>query len=137
MRIFGIEIKANEAIFALIDSDGNEIAFIPSGTRKLSLSDDESQEAVKLFFETIGAFFRNNGVELVAIKKRNKKGEYAGGPITFKIEGLIQMIQVCDVCLISSQTIAASNRKNNFQIPDALLRYQNDAFLTACSSTEK
>jgi hypothetical protein len=132
MRICGIDIKASESILALIDFEDDEIAFVSSPTKRVSLNEDDTQESVKLFFETMGAFLRNNQVDLVAIKKRNKKGEYAGGPTTFKIEGLIQMIHNCDVHLVSPQTVAASVRKHAFDIPQGLLKYQVDAYLTAC-----
>lgn len=132
MRICGIEIKGSEAILAVIDYNDNSIEFVPSATKRLTLNDDDAQNSVRFFVETMGAFLRNNGVDVVAIKKRNKNGNYAGGPTTFKIEGLIQMNQACDVRLISSQTIAASVRRNEFDIPVSLPKYQRDAFLTAC-----
>lgn len=132
MRICGIEIKASETIFAIIDYNDGSIEFVPSATKRLSLNDDDTQDSVRLFFETFGAFLRSNGIDVVAIRKRNKKGDYAGGPTTFKIEGLIQMSQGCEVRLISPQTIAASIRRNKFAIPVSLVKYQHDAFLTAC-----
>lgn len=136
MRICGIEIKASEAIFAIIDCNDGSIEFVPSATKRLSLNDHDTQNAVRLFFDTISAYIRNNGIDVVAIKKRNKNGEYAGGPTTFKIEGLIQMTQGCDVLLISPQTIAASMRRNEFDIPASLLKYQHDAYLAACCCAE-
>ena len=137
MRVCGIEIKGNEAVLALVEAQANELHLVPSPTKRIPLNDDESQESVKLFFDTIGAFFRNNHVQIAAIKKRNKKGEFAGGGVTFKIEGLIQLILDCEVQILSAQTIAASNRKLGFEIPDALNKYQEDAYLTACCAASK
>lgn len=50
MRICGIDIKASESILALIDFEDDEIAFVSSPTKRVSLNEDDTQEAVKLFF---------------------------------------------------------------------------------------
>ena len=71
------------------------------------------------------------------IKKRGKKGEYAGGPTTFKIEGILQMLANCDVVLISPQTISAQARKHGFAMPTTLNKYQHDAYSTACTALLK
>jgi len=39
-----------------------------------------------------------------------KKGEYAGGPIGFKMEGIIQLYEECPVKLVAPQTISATQK---------------------------
>jgi hypothetical protein len=41
--------------------------------RKLMLADDENPEEVRAFRKSIFAYFRENNVDLIAIKKRGKK----------------------------------------------------------------
>ena len=55
--------------------------------------DDENPDEVKAFRDSMFAFFRENQVALVVIKKRGKKGEYSGGPVGFKLEGIIQLYE--------------------------------------------
>lgn len=132
MRYCGIEIKGDEAIFVLVEKQDNQIVFVSSETKRVTLHHEKSQDSVKMFYSTVSAFFRNNQVCVAAIKTRSKKGDYAGGPTTFKIEGLIQLAQECNVVLLAPATISAANRKHQFQIPDNLHKYQTDAYFVAC-----
>jgi hypothetical protein len=119
---------------AVVERSDDEITHVSVETRKLPLKNDENSEHVRSFVELIRGFARDNGLDSIAIKKRNKKGEFSGGPITFKIEGLIQSIDDCEVELLAAQTISAANRKHHFEVPETLKKYQHEAFLTACAA---
>jgi hypothetical protein len=60
-----------------------------------------------------------------------KKGQFAGGPISFKLEALIQLNGTIDVKLLSSQAIAAADKKEAIELPENILRYQIDAYKAA------
>lgn len=130
----GIEIKSREAILVIVEAREDGLHFIDSKTRRIALADDDSQDSVKLFLTTMEAFLRNNQIQNLALKKRSKKGDFAGGPMTFKIEALLQINSVCPVQLLAGPTIAASNRLNNFALPAGLNKYQEEAYFTACCS---
>lgn len=66
-----------------------------------------------------------------------EKGEFAGGPTTFKIEGVFQLLENCEVTLLSPQTINAQAKKHNFELPGTLNKYQHEAFKAACSALMK
>ena len=137
MIICGVEIKGSEAIFALASRTGSGVTHVPLATRKLALADDDEAANVKAFATQITHFLRENGISHIAVKKRSKKGEFAGGPTTFKIEAVLQLIPDCDVVLISPQTINAQNRKHEFDMPGTLNKYQHEAFKTACAGLMK
>ena len=84
MKICGIEIKGSEAIIAVA-----------------TLDDDDEAANVKVFAAQVASFVRENSIDRIAIKKRSKKGEFAGGPTTFKIEGVFQLLENCEVTLLS------------------------------------
>lgn len=105
-------------------------------TKKIALEDDDEAANVKAFAAQVAAFISENGISRLAIKKRSKKGEFAGGPTTFKIEGVFQLLD-CDVTLLSPQTINAQNKKHNFELPSTLNKYQHEAYKTACSALLK
>ena len=65
------------------------------------------------------------------------KGEFAGGPTTFKIEGVFQLLDGVEVTLLSPQTINAQNKKHTFDLPATLNKYQHEAYKTACSGLMK
>ncbi|WP_025993272.1 DUF3010 family protein [Pseudomonas viridiflava] len=137
MIICGVEIKGSEAIFALATLQQGGIAHLPLATKKIALEDDDESANVKAFATQIASFVRENGISHVAIKKRSKKGEFAGGPTTFKIETVFQLLADCDVMLVSPQTINAQNKKHAFALSDTLNKYQHEAYKTACAGLMK
>ncbi|MGL5996631.1 MAG: DUF3010 family protein [Pseudomonas proteolytica] len=134
MTLCGIEIKGSEAIIAVAAPD---LTHVTMATKKIALEDDDEAANVKAFASQVAAFVRDNGITRIAIKKRSKKGEFAGGPTTFKIEGVLQLLDGVDVTLLSPQTINAQHKKHNFELPATLNKYQHEAFKTACSALVK
>ncbi len=137
MIICGVEIKGSEAIFALATLQQSGLEHLPLATKKLALADDDESANVKTFATQIAGFVRENGISHVVIKKRSKKGEFAGGPTTFKIETVFQLLRDCEVTLLSPQTINAQNKKHDFTLPASLNKYQHEAYKAACSGLMK
>ena len=133
MTICGIEMFGSEARLVLLQGDKSDFSHADVKPKKVILTDDENPEEVRAFRDSIFAFFRENKVSLIAIKKRGKKGEYSGGPVGFKLEGIIQLYEDCPVRLVAAQTISAAQRKDSPDKPDTLLKYQHNAFETAYS----
>ena len=90
MKVCGIDIKGNNAILSCLEGDKDGYVLIAESTRKIGLEDSKSQEDVRGFSRAINAFFEEMNFDKVAIKARGEKGRFAGGPTSFKIEGLIQ-----------------------------------------------
>lgn len=134
MKVCGIEIKGSDAILVVVEAVDGQVQHIAAETRKIGLEDDEVAAHVKSFSDTIDGFARENKLDFIAVKKRMKKGEYAGGPVTFKIEGLIQLIDSCEVKLLAPQTIKAVCQKHQIESPASLKKYQHDAFSVACAA---
>ena len=134
MIICGIELAGSEARLVLLQGEKSDFTHIDIEPRKLLLTNDEDSREVTAFYNSLFAFFRENSVSLIAIKKRGKKGDYAGGPVSFKLEGLTQLYDNCPVKLIAPQTISAAFKKHSPSIPDSLKKYQHTAFQTAFST---
>ncbi|MEN5245073.1 DUF3010 family protein [Pseudomonas atacamensis] len=137
MNICGIEIKGSEAIIAVAALDGSTLSHVPLATKKIALDDDDEAANVRRFAAQVASFVRENSVDRIAIKKRSKKGEFAGGPTTFKIEGVFQLLDGCEVTLLSPQTINAQAKKHNVELPGTLNKYQHEAYKAACSALVK
>lgn len=137
MRICGVEIKGSEAIFAVTEWADGQFVYISTETKRIALADDDEAANVRSFADLVAGFLRDNKISHVAIKKRGKKGEYAGGPTTFKIEGVFQLLKEVQVDLLPAPTIAAQARKYEFPSPKSLNKYQEDAFRTACAALAK
>ncbi len=133
MKICGIELSGSVAILVLLDGTKESFSYIAIEPRKIKLADDENPDEVKAFRNSIFAFFRENNVAQIAIKKRGKKGNYKGGPVGFKLEGIIQLYEECFITLVAPQTISAVERKHSPEKPAKLNKYQYPAFETAFS----
>jgi hypothetical protein len=127
MNICGIELKANNAVLVVLKD--NE--YIDSKIKKIIIEDDEKQEDIRKFCNEFLDFLQKNEIEKIFIKKRAKKGNFSGGAVTFKMEGLIQLNPLCSVELISTQTVSSFEKKNQIQFPKELNKYQEQAYLTA------
>ncbi|MGE8069385.1 DUF3010 family protein [Pseudomonas sp. NPDC089569] len=137
MKVCGIEIKGSEAIFAVASLDGLTAGHLAIATKKIAMDDDDEAANVKVFAAQVASFVRENAIDRIAIKKRSKKGEFAGGPTTFKIEGVFQLLENCEVTLLSPQTITAQCKKFNVELPATLNKYQHEAYKAACSALLK
>src|SRR5450830_306112 len=137
MTICGIEIKGSEAIIAVASLDNQALTHVALATKKIALEDDDEAANVKAFAAQVKAFVQDNAIERIVIKKRSKKGEFAGGPTTFKIEGVFQLLDGVEVTLLSPQTLNAQNKKHNFDLPTTLNKYQHEAFKAACAALVK
>ena len=127
MNICGIELKANNVILVVLE----DYKYIDTKIKKLIIENDEKQEDIRKFCNEFLDFLEKNKIEKIFIKKRAKKGTFSGGAVTFKLEGLIQLNPLCSVDLISSQSIATFEKKNQIEFPKELKKYQEQAYLTA------
>ena len=127
MNICGIELKANNVIFVILNNNN----YIETKIKKLIIEDDEKQDDIRKFCNEFLDFLEKNEIKKVFIKKRAKKGAFSGGAVTFKLEGLIQLNPFCSVDLVSAQTISNFEKKNQIEFPKELKKYQEQAYLTA------
>ena len=130
MKILGIDLKASDAVLAVFEKIGDDLQHISLNPKKLTLATDETKD-VQSFSQAFLAFLTDNGVDKIVIKQRGKKGKFAGGPTSFKLEGVIQAVSTVPVILISPQTISAAMKKCDCNYPGTLLEYQKVSFEVA------
>ena len=85
--------------------ENNIIHYISLNLKKISIQNDENKSEIESFHETIKTFLRDNNIDKIIIKKRAKRGKFAGGADTFKMEGIIQLNGQCDVNFTSTQAM--------------------------------
>ena len=131
MRICGIELKANNTVFSLVDSTKEHTHYIDIKDKKITLNDDEDITELQNYVAFIKNLIKKYDIDTIAIKKRAKKGNFAGGAVTFKLEGLIQLNGLCEVKLISPQALSNFEKKEDIIFPESLNKYQEQAYLAA------
>lgn len=134
MSICGIEFKASEANLVVLDGTKTTFSHLNVKPKKLSITNDLDSDEIRAFQEALFAFLRENKVELIAIKRRNKKGEFSGGPVGFKLEAIVQLYEGCQIIFLAAATISSAIRKNDPVYPTTLMKYQHKAFET-CFAT--
>ncbi len=134
MNYCGIELKGNDAVLVCIRTivDGYEL--VTSKTKKIGLALPDDQQAVRLFASSIADFIDSNEIRKIGIKERARKGKFAGGPSSFKMEGIIQTLAT-PVELIHTATI--KSKLSEITIDDAALHsYQSEALRVAICLTK-
>ncbi len=132
MKVLGIEIKGNCAIFTAIEDNG-ELNDITGKMSKLALENDENAEEIHSFVDIIHSHFDNMQFDKIGIIKRAKSfnSKFAVAPVSFKLEGLIQTYKNADIIFVAPQTLRAYYKKNenpfcskfSYQKPSAELAY--------------
>lgn len=128
MKLCGIELKGNDAVLVVMEIGEGAANHINLPTRKIALGDSDKAADIIAFKETIELFFKEHEIARVSIKKRAKKGKFTGGPDTFKMEALIQVVPGLEVILVSPQALAAMEKKSDIELPATLNKYQQVAF---------
>jgi len=129
MNICGVEIKSNYAILSLVEKTSDTANFIDLKIKKLVLENDEEQNSILTFKKNFEKFIKENQVEKIVIKKRSKKGNFAGGALTFKIETILQLNDLCEVEFVSSQALTKFEKKSEIVYPKSLNKYQEQSYL--------
>lgn len=132
MIVCGIELGGSTANIVVLDGTVDDFNVVDTGIAKLEINDSESAQDVISFYDSFHSFIRNHNVQKIGIKKRSPKAKekFASGPITFKMEGLIQLSKDAEIVLIHPNTIAAKLRKD--PPPQVkIYKYQAEAYKTA------
>jgi hypothetical protein len=129
MKICGITIQGKRAAIVVLECADDQ--YTPCRTiSKIDLSDDKSQEDMRACLHTFQAFIRDHGIDLILLKARARSGEYAGGAVGFKIEAIIQLLDI-PVEIINANAVSAAIRGKALHGIDQVYAYQKDAFKVA------
>ena len=113
MKILGITLEANKAIFCALEKDAhNNIVELATSLKKLELKDHLNSAEVRVLMTEIHDFFARENFDKIGIITRGTKGRFAASPISFKIEGLIQAFPKTDVEFVAPVTSRAFYKKN-------------------------
>ena len=139
MKACGVEIKGNDAIICIMSKENNLYDIPHTRVQKVSLDNAGDAEQVQKFQFTFAKLMEDYQVTHVLIKGRALKGKFAGGPIGFKVEAAIQLIQELNVEILAGSFIKKELAKSQIDIDfrdTGLKQYQEGAFETVFSFFE-
>ncbi len=125
--VCGVEVKGNEAIFAVVKRNGETVDFIETKLKKLALKNHLEYNFLIDFIETVKSFVNEEKIDVIVIKSRALRGLAAGSGVTYKIDTLIQLAHK-KVVFCSQQTLAKFAKTNQGSVPEGPLKYQHEAF---------
>lgn len=134
MRVCGVEIKSNEAIFVLMDMDQGLVGLPDCRTIRLQLTKDSVQEQVQKFHFTMQKLMTDYKVQHVVIKERPQKGKFAGAAVGFKIETVLQLLDGVQTHILNGTEQKEILKRNPLAVDYAdtgLKGFQQNAFMTA------
>ncbi len=130
MKTCGIEIDNEKAIIVSLERYDDGTIEICEHSTKIVLNDHEKSESIKNFSDLVHSQLDTIDARRIAIIKRQTKGPYASGALSFKIESVIQCYKGLDVELIASSTIKAFLKRNAMEI-NPKYKYQENALKAA------
>jgi len=139
MKACGVEIKGNDAIICIMSKENNLYDIPHTRVQKISLDNAGDAEEVQKFQFTFAKLMEDYQVTHVLIKGRALKGKFAGGPIGFKVEAAIQLIQDLHVEILAGSFIKKELAKSQIDIDfrdTGLKQYQEQAFGTVFAYLE-
>ena len=129
MKVCGIELKSNEARIIVLEGHSEDFEIIKVDLEKLKLTDSKDQQAVKAFRDTIIDFLSYHDFDMIGIKERITKGRFAGGALSFKMEGLLQ---TADDKVVLVHNMSMKSTLKDVELPiDGIKKYQEEALRVA------
>jgi len=133
MKVCGVELKGNDAIVCIMSLQNGLFDIPKIRVQKVSIADAGDAEQMKKFQFTFAKLMADYHVDKVVIKARALKGKFAGGPVGFKMEAAIQLIDELDVEILSGSFVKTALQKSQIEIDfrdTGLRNYQETAFST-------
>lgn len=139
MKVCGVELKGNDAIICIMNKADGMYDIPQTRVQKVSLVNAGDAEEVRHFQFTFAKLMEDYQVETVIIKGRALKGKFAGGPVGFKLEAAIQLIENLKVEILAGSFIKKVLAKSQIDIDfrdTGLKQYQEQAFTTVFAYLE-
>lgn len=126
----GIDISARRAIFVFLRQTGDMIEDVTGKQTQLKIGDEDDPGEVRHFCRSAHAILEGQRPERIAIVQRKKKGNFASGGTTFKLEGLLQLYPHKDIAIVAP-VILRQFSKDRRPVLSPRFAYQKNAYLLA------
>jgi len=126
MKTCGIEIVNDTALLLCLEQKDDGSVEISKHSTKIKLEEHDNSVKVKQFASAIYEQLDSIDADVIAILKRQSKGQFSAGALSFKIESIVQCYPNKDVSIVAPATVKAFLRKNPIHI-QARYKYQENA----------
>lgn len=139
MKVCGVDLKGNDAIICVMEHKMGLYDLPKIRVQKLAIGNAGDSEEMRKFQFDFAKLMQDYQVEKVVIKGRALKGKFAGGPVGFKLEAAIQLIEEIDSEIVSATFVKNALNKSQVSIDfrdTGLKKFQEQAFNTAFAYLE-
>jgi hypothetical protein len=134
MKAIGIQIEANEIILVVLKKQTDGSIIQTDECIRVDVQDHTNSEQIKQFRDQIESSFRSIKADRIAIRMRNAKAKASEkskvrppSPVSFKLEGIIQLYDETKIEFVWPQTITAFLKKHPCSFKPKH-KYQQEAF---------
>lgn len=127
MRIMGVEFRASEMLYVVVETDG--ATFNVLAANRMTLSDTRSRRSLVSFQSAISATLNDAAPDRIAVKAKPENGRMRAGAAALKMEGILLANAACEVQFISGARI-----KKVADHPNELHAYLQPALKTALAT---
>lgn len=117
MKTIGIEISNKKVIFVALEQTNDTFENITGKQKSMELKDDRESKELHSFMNELHSYFDSMNPDKIGIVTRMSKGKFAASPISFKIEGLIQLYKKVAIEFVTPQALTAYFKKNKMPLP--------------------
>lgn len=133
MLVCGVELKGKEAILTLLSLDKGVFLVQDCRQRAFTVSPSYSAQSMKDFSFAFTKLIEDYKIKEVAILGRDQKGKFMGSATSFKLEAVLQLLDI-PVTVMTSVDIKAQIKRNPILVDIdslGLKTFQKPAFKVA------
>ncbi len=126
----GIDIAARRAIFVFLRQEADNVIDVTGKQTQIKIEDEDDPRQVRRFCRKSHDLLQHFQPGRIAIVQRKKKGHFASGGTTFKLEGLLQLYPAYDITLVAP-VVLRQYVKDHRPVLTPRYNYQKNAYLLA------
>ncbi|MGD9331053.1 MAG: DUF3010 family protein [Desulfobacterales bacterium] len=126
----GIEIAARRAIFVFLRREGGQVVDVTGRQTQIKIENADDPGEIRLFCQKAHALLDDKYPARIAIVQRKKRGHFASGGTTFKLEGLLQLYKPNDIAIVAP-ALLRKYAKEARPLIRPRYGYQKNAYLLA------
>lgn len=132
MKVVGIQIEGNEIIAVVLEKSADGIIIQTDESNRFDVTDHTNSSQIQQFRDQLNSYLDSVNPSRIGIRMRNAKVKSSSkvrppSPISFKLEGIIQLYEKIEIEFIWPQTITAFKKKNESSLLSNH-KYQQEAF---------
>ena len=116
MKVIGKEVDGARANFIGLESHLGNVSQDYTIPKFLELGNDKDFVEVRRFRDIVHNLFSAFSPDIIGIYFKPSTGKFPAGPLTYKIEGLIQLYEGKNMQFVDPRSIAALKKKKEYEV---------------------